>query len=306
MVTSPLTGTSEVALLRRLDCRDLVARWREAFNIDIDPELRGHAELHLYRCTRTGLEFFEPADVAGGSEFYARLQRFNWYYLPRKWEHDRALTDLARCRRVIEIGCGSGAFLARLHAAHGADVTGIELNAAAATAARASGLTVETVDLYDFAPRHLGEFDAVCAFQVLEHVPDSARFLAALVSLLRPGGRLVLAVPNQDSFLRHVRYPLLDQPPHHMTHWTPHTLRALTQLWPLRLHGMLCEPLAPYHVDWFLHVQVARLRRPLVHRVAGRLASALLRPLLQRVGPARRCIRGHTVYACFEKLAVAQ
>src|SRR6185369_13477918 len=51
-------------------------------------------------------------------------------------------------------------------------------------------------------PQLRAGFDAIFAQHVLEHVPDPRSFLSAARELLRPGGRLVICVPNFEARLR--------------------------------------------------------------------------------------------------------
>ena len=302
-VLSPLTGSADVTLHRRIGCDELIAAWRAHYELDVSPELCGHREIQLYECNQSGLRFFRPADVAGSADFYAALERFEWYYMPRKWEHDIALRDLPECAKVLEVGCGRGAFLTRLGHEKGCQAKGLELNQRGVAAARAAGLSVAGTDVREYAAQHTGEFDAACAFQVLEHVPDVSGFLTALVRLVRPGGRLILAVPNHDSFLAQARDMLLDQPPHHMTQWRARVLACLPTLLPLRLLRIVGEPLASYHVDLYLHVREGCARGgSLLRRLQKRLLRQWARPLLLRCTPVRRWIRGQTLYACFARL----
>ena len=71
----------------------------------------------------------------------------------------------------------------------------------------------------DHADQRPGHYDAVTSFQVLEHVTEPASFLRACVKALRPGGRLLLGVPNNDSFLGLLEDNWLNMPPHHMSLW---------------------------------------------------------------------------------------
>ena len=75
-----------------------------------------------------------------------------------------------------------------------------------------------------------------------------------MIRLLKPGGRLLLSVPNA-SVMRiidpHNRF-LLNQPPHHMGHWDEDVFRSLEDLLPLNLISVHREPLASYHVEWMI------------------------------------------------------
>ncbi len=100
-------------------------------------------------------------------------------------------------RRILDVGCGAGQVVEQLgrrgHLARGVDVCEPAIQMARRRGARCS--------LYDGArlPFGEGEFDAVGAFNVLEHVDEPEDFLAELVRVAAPGGRLVVSSPN---FLR--------------------------------------------------------------------------------------------------------
>src|SRR5262245_6694354 len=100
-VQSPLTGSENVTVLRTISASELIARWKRDFDIDITGELHGAGEVRLYRCEDTGLRFYWPSNVAGSDKLYEQLQRFDWYYMADKWEHLRAVEDLANHRRVL-------------------------------------------------------------------------------------------------------------------------------------------------------------------------------------------------------------
>ena len=221
--------------------------------------------------------------------------------MPRKWEHDVAIKDLRKGDRVLEVGCGIGDFVARLVTEEGIDAMGIELNAAAVQHAQSQGRPVVLKSLEETAAEQPEGFDAVCCFQVLEHVPDPRSFITHCVNLLRPGGRLIIGVPNSGGFIRFDRNGLLNSPPHHVTRWRPDTFRKLPQYFPIELRRMRLEPLALYHLDWYANIQVSRL--PRLPRGDYRLRRFLLErvtPFVKRRG-WYKLLHGHTVYVCYEK-----
>jgi len=100
----------------------------------------------------------------------------------------------AAARDVLEIGCGRGLTGELLQRRLGCRVTGVELNPEVAkdAARRLHAVHAGNVETLDLA----GEFDAILALELFEHLTDGERFLARARELLRPGGRLVLSVPN--------------------------------------------------------------------------------------------------------------
>jgi SAM-dependent methyltransferase len=293
---SPLTHTPEVTFLRSIATAPLIEDWRVKTGLEIGEEFRGHEFVHLYRCDRTGLEFFTPTETAASSQLYGQLMALPWYYPGDKWEYGAALQDLQGAQWVLEVGSGSGAFLTQLRD-RAIPALGIEYSEAAVFASRAAGLQVENKSLADLRDDYGEQFDAICSFQVLEHVVDPLGFLQAALALLKPGGRLLLAVPNQHSFLRHY-YNVLDMPPHHMTHWCAGTFQALTALLPVRVEHFTYEYLAKYHIPYFLeaYAQYWRKRLPWGPWLTDRKRLSIYETILN-LGLHRLC-RGHTLYVC--------
>ena len=71
-------------------------------------------------------------------------------------------------------------------------------------------------------------FDVVCAFHVLEHMPDARAFLRELARFARPGGLVVVETPNYASLLRrrHGSNWIHLRPLEHLAHFTPQTMRG--------------------------------------------------------------------------------
>ncbi len=95
---------------------------------------------------------------------------------------------------VLDVGCGRGMTGALVQDRLGCRVTGIELNpeVAADAAERLHRVIVGDVETLDLGDR----FDAVVATELFEHLSYPETFLRKMAELLRPGGRIVLSVPN--------------------------------------------------------------------------------------------------------------
>lgn len=101
------------------------------------------------------------------------------------------------CERVLELGCGNGAFGAVLKASGAREVVGIELVAGPAAQARTridrvivADVERDTLDLPD------GYFDCLICNDVLEHLADPWAVLGRLRRHLRTDGWLVVSIPN--------------------------------------------------------------------------------------------------------------
>lgn len=110
-----------------------------------------------------------------------------------------AQAELADCRRVLEIGCGTGNLIVRAKRAHpDVDATGCDpdpraLDRARRKAGRLTGIRFER-GYAQRLPYADGEFDRVLSSMMLHHLDDDAKTAAAaeVFRVLRPGGRLHL------------------------------------------------------------------------------------------------------------------
>jgi len=93
--------------------------------------------------------------------------------------------------RVLEVGCGWGAFAARLEEL-GAEIVALDLSPRMVELARQRELDARVGDVQAL-PFADGSFDCAVANWMLYHVPDLDRALGELARVLRPGGRLVAA-----------------------------------------------------------------------------------------------------------------
>jgi 2-polyprenyl-3-methyl-5-hydroxy-6-metoxy-1,4-benzoquinol methylase len=111
--------------------------------------------------------------------------------------HSYALQMTGHDHRVLEVGCSVGHVTEHLVAA-GNTVVGVEIDPEAAAAAERFAERVHVLDL-DVTPVSQVEhdrFDVIILGDVLEHLRDPGAALADLLTLLAPGGRVIISVPN--------------------------------------------------------------------------------------------------------------
>lgn len=127
---------------------------------------------------------------------------------------------------VLEIGCRHGKTLALMRERHGIVPFGIEPGEAEAEQARQAGIDCFNgpLEAFDAGGRR---FDLVQWFHVLEHLHEPLSALLQVRELIRPGGTLLIEVPNV-----HQPYGLLEEnffQNVHLVSYGPHTLPALVR-----------------------------------------------------------------------------
>jgi methionine biosynthesis protein MetW len=133
-------------------------------------------------------------------------------------------------RRILDIGCSSGALGAALKARQPGEVIGIERDPEyAREAARRLDRVIEgDVETLDLAAHAGGPFDCLIAADVLEHLRDPWTVLRAAAGLLAPGATAVVSLPN-------VRY------------WETLVTLLVRGTWPRRDQGIFDRD----HLRWF-------------------------------------------------------
>jgi len=298
---SPLDQKSNALHIRDIPISKIIDGYRK-FGIDVTALFAGIKFLSLYKCQNSGYEFFLPGNISGDSKFYEKLQNFSWYYMPWKWEHEIALSYLADGNSLLEVGCAHGAFLKGASARYKlSNSTGLEINESTPTFE--NSFKIINLDLKDFQKDHKNSFDVVCSFQVLEHIFDVHAFLQAKIDCLKPGGKLLISVPNNDSFVGKSS-SVLNMPPHHVGLWNSGSLKYLEQLFSIKLETLLFEPLQPYHVESHIQANLySKLPRWLsipikrLDKVTGKHKK-----LKAEIEAKASFIAGHTVLAVFSKL----
>jgi 2-polyprenyl-3-methyl-5-hydroxy-6-metoxy-1,4-benzoquinol methylase len=280
-VKSPVTGSSNVIKERDIHCSFIIEKYQAELSMDVSRFFKGLTSISIYLCKDTGYRFYHPFTIDGDDAFYQQLEKFPWYYMDWKWEHGITENLIKKDDKVLELGCAHGTFLKKIKS-KGASVEGLELNSAAVKDCKDNGLAVHPETIEKFSTHTGATYDMVCSFQVLEHIRDIKAFIDASLKVLKPGGRMVVCIPNNDSLILKNEDRTLNMPPHHMGLWTMNSLVQLQNHFPMRLDGIYLEPLQSYHYG-FAHKlalpgvmtkirQKMRFLSPLMTNLARRFA----------------------------------
>jgi 2-polyprenyl-3-methyl-5-hydroxy-6-metoxy-1,4-benzoquinol methylase len=303
----PLCGDTHFDEVDHISKARLRSLYLKEYNTDI-----GHLvteDLSLYQCSNCDLKFFDPS-FTGDQNFYRDLQKFDWYYKDDKLEYHYAKDFIKKNNSVLEIGSGKGAFSKLLATKK---YMGLEFSEGASELAALEGIEVRSQSIEDHAVLNHEKYDVVCSFQVIEHTSDPKSFMQASVDCLKPGGKLILAVPCEDSFLCYIQDFALNMPPHHVTKWSLSTLKHLESQFGVKVVDIYQEPLNEFHIPWFLTSMFGYLLNRLLgikhslatkpshwfsHSLAKFLANRFSKYLPKSYQPY-----GHTVIVVYEKYA---
>ncbi|HAJ56851.1 MAG TPA: hypothetical protein DCL35_03665 [Candidatus Omnitrophica bacterium] len=204
----------------------------------------------LYECRSCGLVFLpagcqEHSAEALYEDYYKNETggRFNYglEYIIRIFRFFRALKIFLLCpkaKSILDIGSGRGFMLYYLKKFYGYEtVIGTQISKNGLEFSRKRlGLEVYGKDLLDL---DLGDsrFDVISMWHVLEHVPAPERYIEKIYSSLKPGGKLVVEVPNLRSWTAAFTGPYwlgLDLK-YHLYFFTPRSLGGLLEKYGFRI-----------------------------------------------------------------------
>lgn len=170
----------------------------------------------------------------------------------------------------LDIGCSTG-FVVEAARLAGWDAQGIDLNPSAVEFGRRRGLELQNIALQDLDAQS-ATFDAIGLFDVLEHVVEPKKLLERSIYLLKPGGIIFLYVPNYDSASRLLmgKEAHFIWPTHHLTYFTPITVKKFIESMGLKLEMMVTEGLDIFDYIWAQeHIHGKKMQ--VVSEIADRL-----------------------------------
>ncbi|WP_417854998.1 class I SAM-dependent methyltransferase [Xanthomarina gelatinilytica] len=301
VMDSIIDKKAKATLIKTIKVDALINGYKKEFDIDVKKYFKTLTEIYIYECESTKLRFFYPFDIEGDSEFYEQLQKFDWYYMPWKWEHEITKNALIGKEKILEVGSGGLGFVEKMHNL-GYSITGLELNKSSIKEAKDKGLKVLEESLELHAESNYQKYDVVCSFQVLEHVTQVNSFIRSKVDCLKSGGKLIVAVPNNDSFIKWTDGGLLNKPPHHMGLWNRKSLLKLADCFDLKTEKIFYEPLQYYHVNWYINSLIETKIKPrkTIYKIFKKLK--LKRLLVHYVRLNQKYINGHSMLVVYKKI----
>lgn len=299
-IKSPLTNSNNTQLKKIIKTDLIINEWKKS-DIDVSRFFKNIPEIYIYECLDTGYKFFYPFGIEGDDEFYQELQQFDWYYMKDKWEYDEVFKLVRKENKLLEIGCGQGDFLKKLRD-NGIMVTGIEFNEEAIRKSKEKGLEIYKETIQEYSKNNKEKYDMVCSFQVMEHIPNIGEAVQASLEVLKPGGKLIISVPNNDSFIKKDNLNLLNTPPHHVGRWNEKTLKNLEKIFNIKLNKILFEPLQEYHYKYYYKLLFGNKINTIFNKFGGKI-NIIPRKIifyLLKKGLYKK-IKGHSVMAIYTK-----
>ncbi len=177
----------------------------------------------------------------------------------REFRDRRILSLLGRSwHRVVDLGCGEGITLERLIKEFpDQECFGVDLSTFNIGTCQSYRLPVACGDIYQLGLK-TGSMDGCLLLDVIEHLEKPEAVLDEVFRILRPGGMLILAFPNDRMFfLSRLLFLKLKEAfydPGHVRQWQPKEMRDLLQqkgfqvnrfsslpffFWPLSLYHLI-------------------------------------------------------------------
>jgi SAM-dependent methyltransferase len=229
--------------------------------IEAEDHTVSHQRFTIMQCGRCGLRFTQDPPGPGSIGQYYRSDDYishtdtskglvnRLYHLIRKQtlvDKRRLIQTVTRLEQgsLLDIGAGTGAFAAYMQR-QGWDTTGLEPDEMARAQAE-TRYGIRLLPANQFYDQAAAGFDAITLWHVLEHVHDLHPYLEQLLKLLRPEGRLIIAVPNYTSYDASVYkdcWAAYDVP-RHLYHFSPDAMDRL-----LEQHGLYLQATLPMWFD---------------------------------------------------------
>ncbi len=252
--------------------------------------LFGEDRVQVRNCDGCGFWFADPF-VAGTAEIYNLITAGSELYPSERFEFGVTIESLGPRRlSLLEIGAGDGAFLrAALRTGTAGRAFATEYDAGALSALRAiPGVRAEQRSPQQLAAETDERFDAICMFQVLEHLDSLDQVFGALRRLTATGGELFISVPNHASVTTQEELTgFWEMPPNHIGRWTGAAIESVAARHGFHVREHRYEPETALAGLWEMakcRYQARAYRAP---SLAGRVNNMSVRAVR---GPVKRAL----------------
>jgi ubiquinone/menaquinone biosynthesis C-methylase UbiE len=144
---------------------------------------------------------------------------------------DSIYSKLSKHSRILDVGCGTGAFLNSVKSDKGCQVHGVDISESAVAEAKNSfGLDIFKGNITEL-PLPDDYFDIITSWWYLEHIHNPHTSIKKISNLLKADGYCIIGIPNFKSFNAKVfkdKWYHLDCP-RHLCIWTPNTIKRLLE-----------------------------------------------------------------------------
>ncbi len=195
----------------------------EKILIKRDGSVRDNGSLEVFECSNCGLVFLSSFDHVTDLYYEESGMHGDGNTLDiNAWIEETSIDDNRRYEQfrnviagkdILDFGCGNGGFLlkSRIEAKN---ACGVEIERRLKKYFNENRLNV-----YDDISLLNMKFDYIFLFHVLEHIPDPVSIISRLKKYLKPGGRIIVEVPNADDALLTLYKSM---PFSNFTYWSPH------------------------------------------------------------------------------------
>lgn len=300
-IKSPLTKNDNTTLVKKISKDEIIKKYK-SYNIDVARYFKEITNIEIYKCNDTGYLFYYPLTISGDSKFYEHFQNFDWYYMPWKWEHEITNKYLKDGLNLLEVGCAHGAFLKKINEKYNLNETvGLELNESSPI--NNTNWKIVNQCIQDYQKENSNKYDVVCSYQVLEHIADVYGFIEAKIACLKSGGKLIVSVPNNESFIKDSD-ACLNMPPHHMGLWNTKSLKSLENIFKIKLIKFHYEELQDYHIESYISAKYYMNYKKIIGKIIRKYhkLNGKYERIKKEVIENKHAILGHTILAVYEKI----
>lgn len=236
------------------------------YSLTCTDHFKSQEEFKLFTCSVCGFTFTQdhPADDEAGKYYKSddyishsdtsrglvnKIYRLVRGMMLRKKRRLVVKASGVQTGRILDIGTGTGHFAFEMKK-RGWITSGIEINGEARQA------SIERFGLEIIPPEQISSlvsasYDCITLWHVLEHFNDLSLYIREISRLLKPGGTLIVALPNMNSFdaAHYKRHWAAYDVPRHVWHFNPDTFSFLFESRGFKMTRVTALPLDVFYIS---------------------------------------------------------